>query len=540
MTCTVCGSNTACGCGGNRNRKECCGPLPPNQQKPYYQFEGASPQSHVQKVCNYRFAYGLCPDSTWNVPDCGEEATLTVPNLESVPVGAFIYAKEFGYFEITAASISNGTITISNPCTDGNAAAGTNVPACTCFVLTGPPTEIPDSNQCVAIDFTAPDVDDCTDITLTTTAGLTAGDTIQIGTGFYLINEVKPNNIITICNEGEGITGGTSVIAKDAQGNYQYCITIISTNPCDNPPERQVIPIGCNDDGQLVPFATCGAGYVLQTIDSSGKAMWRPLTLGAKCMELTADLNLIDGEDEYTIEVTNNFGISNGDIFVIGDSAIRFTVTGAPTLESLTVVADPVPDADSTIAAGACVCGIGCCEVLQNEIDDRFNDQQQGTDFDEPAAVTTGTIHEDDDVVYGNYAEVTIQNNSEGNLMVVKIDWDIMAAGFAAGTATHLADYEIGYEIGIAVAPVGTANPVPTPSSWTLPLSVLIAGSSVGQFVSGHLGKSHTATLLVGTEIKVKLRPYILGLNIPSAGDPELTVTQLRSAISAIGIALDQ
>jgi hypothetical protein len=81
----------------------------------------------------------------------------------------------------------------------------------------------------VAIDFTAPANGDCIPITVTTINGLSVGDTISIGTGFYTIDSFVSDTVVQICNDGDGILPGTSVIAQDQFGNYQYPIYVTSS-----------------------------------------------------------------------------------------------------------------------------------------------------------------------------------------------------------------------------------------------------------------------------------------------------------------------
>ena len=191
MTCTTCGSTSSCGCRSSSSsscssNQGCCSHTPATPT-PYYQCASPCEQDHTKKVVIQQFYTTIKVDNSWNVPACGETAVLSVAGLKSVEVGSYVWNSEYGYFEITSFDAATGEITVTNNCTEGNAVAGTNVPACTDFLVTAPPCECgDDTNVCVEIDFTAPDVDDCIDITLTGTTGLTAGDTVQIGSVFYL------------------------------------------------------------------------------------------------------------------------------------------------------------------------------------------------------------------------------------------------------------------------------------------------------------------------------------------------------------------
>lgn len=269
MSCRTCGSNTRCGCSGtivgvvlNRPNAcdtacapDCCENTVHANPTPFYNCAPACAEGHTKSIFIQQFVADIKIQDSWNVPGCGLTATVTSIELQGIVVGSYIWNPTYGYFEITAFNPTTNQITILNHCNEGNAAAGTTVPSCTEFTVTVPPCDCgSDSDVCVAIDFTAPDVDDCVDITLSGTTGLTAGDTIQIGTGFYFLEEIKPNDVVTICNQGEGITPGTSVIALDANGNYQYCISIISTNPCDRDAVLQGAVIVCNEDGVTSPL----------------------------------------------------------------------------------------------------------------------------------------------------------------------------------------------------------------------------------------------------------------------------------------------
>jgi hypothetical protein len=396
MSCTVCGSNANCGCstnlpcqacntsncGGNCTNYSglCSGNTVPSSPQPYYACAPACKEDNKQKIYITQYSTTVKVVSSWNVPACGEEATVSIPGLTSVVIGSYLWNEQFGYFEVTAFDSGLQQVTILNNCNDGNATPGTNVPACTLFVNTSPPANTADSNTpCVEIDFTAPAVGDCIDITLSTTTGITAGDTVQIGTGFYRVSTIKPNNIITICNDGEGITPGTPVIAKDANDNYQYCLQVISNSPCDREPILDGAIVSCSEGGILGTLIVPEEGWVLAGNPDAGENHVQaiPIGLDPACSTLSAALAIVNGTANYVLTVESSSDFVVTDVLQIagfpndtGTPAHRFTVTGVPSATSVNVTCSPTPSASVNIPTGTLVCRIGCCELLSNEIDD--------------------------------------------------------------------------------------------------------------------------------------------------------------------------
>lgn len=220
MACTSCRTNPCC----------CV-----SYSTPYYLNSAVCTENHTQEVVVNQYQFGVCPTNSWNVPQCGQSAVLDVAGVTGITIGANIWHPSYGYFEIISVNASQGTIQITNYCLADNAAAGVQIPACTCFTIT-PPSCCTDANNqdgvFVAYDFTAPADATCLDIILTSVEGLIAGNNVQIGTGLYLLSEIKANNVITICNEGEGITPGTPVIAKNQFEFYQYPVQLVVSNAC--------------------------------------------------------------------------------------------------------------------------------------------------------------------------------------------------------------------------------------------------------------------------------------------------------------------
>lgn len=244
MSCSVCGSNAncgcssscitdpalPCGCGPSVTPGGCCQNVVQATPTPFYACAPACPESHVQKITIQSFSADVKIADSWNIPACGESAVVNGVSLRAIVVGSYIWNPDFGYFEVTAFNSGTGQMTLTNHCNDGNASPGTTVSACTEFTVVDPPCDCVNTSQvCVAIDFTAPANGDCLDITLTTIGTIQAGDIIQIGTGRYYVDHIVSSTIINICNQGEGITPGTPVIALNSAGDYQYCIVIIET-----------------------------------------------------------------------------------------------------------------------------------------------------------------------------------------------------------------------------------------------------------------------------------------------------------------------
>lgn len=216
MACSSCRSSTCTGCSA----------------RPYYAESPVCEEDNCQKVYVNQFSFAVCPTNSWNVPLCGQTSILNVDGVQGVSIGSYLWHTNYGYFQVTSVNTSNGTIGITNDCTTGNATPGTQIPACTCFVVTDAPAGTNNNANLfpfVAIDFTAPPDATCIDITVTNANGISIGDTVAIGSGTYFVDSISSTTLITICNEGEGITPGTPVIAQDAFGNYQYPIGVIAS-----------------------------------------------------------------------------------------------------------------------------------------------------------------------------------------------------------------------------------------------------------------------------------------------------------------------
>ncbi len=226
MSCSRCYSSS---CSGT-----CC-----STAIPYYAATEVCEEDNCEKIYVNQFSFSVCPANSWNVPLCGQTALLNVTGVQGVSIGSYLWHTNYGYFEVTSVDTDKGQIGITNNCTTGNADVGVQIPACTCFVVTAEPTDAGDPSDLfpyVAIDFTAPAVGNCIDITVTTINGLTVGDVISIGTGFYSIASFSSSTVMNICNDGDGILAGTSVIAEDVAGNLVYPISVTSSCCADLQP----------------------------------------------------------------------------------------------------------------------------------------------------------------------------------------------------------------------------------------------------------------------------------------------------------------
>lgn len=281
-SCNSCGSsscNWGCGCGcavpAGCNPSLCqtsypnCGTVPPANPNPYYIQSAQCQENHCEQIINNYYSPQVCVSYGFNIPGCGLTAVIYFSDVPKLLVGAYLWHPTYGYFKVIAFNSQTGQTTILNTCEEGNAAPGTAIPACTCFIVTPEPVDIAQIGAvCVAIDFTAPNLYDCLLITVTNVNGLVVGGLVGIGSGIYLLSEINSNTTVTICNEGQGITPGTPVIALDAAGNYQYCLSILGVSPCTQPEVEEGQAMVCAG-GAAVPLLGNTIGQVLQVTSTS-------------------------------------------------------------------------------------------------------------------------------------------------------------------------------------------------------------------------------------------------------------------------------
>jgi hypothetical protein len=326
----------------------------------------ACQESHCQQILINTYPLAVKVANPWNVPACDETAILIIPDATQALVGSYLWNPIYGYFEITGFNSTTKQLTVINNCNAGNATEGTAVPECALFVVTDEPSESSGPSSTypyVAIDFTAPANGDCLLITVTNVNGLVTGKNITIGTGTYRISAINSATTITICNDGTGITPGTSVIAKNGAGQYQYPITLVDSNPCTNPEVTTGSVVVCKDD-IMQPLTGAAVGSVLVLQDTAtGEAKYEALDVPTlSCTALSACLILSAGDATYTLIVIDSSQFQVGDVVTIGSRTEQYLITGIPDSTTIEVTVNPVPTATVNIPPGTSVCLIGCCE----------------------------------------------------------------------------------------------------------------------------------------------------------------------------------
>lgn len=311
-----------------------CGSSACSTPEPYYNSEPQCQENHCQQIITNNFASAICVRYAFNIPDCGETANIYFEGVTILPVGAYLWHETYGYLEIAAFNKQTGLATVINHCNDDNAPVGTNIPACTCFVVTDPPQEdqINPFTPYVAEDFTAPANGNCTTISVTTTSGLIIGGSIQIGSGTYTLDEINNPTTIVICNEGEGITPGTVVEARNEAGQLQYPITGIATNACNETAVAAGAVLVC-DGVATKPLDGAVVGQVLTLTDASTNAAAYALPGVVGGNEDTAEeaITLSPAETDFTeiitVNITNTHPTKAMPIMFVVDMSFEKTIS---------------------------------------------------------------------------------------------------------------------------------------------------------------------------------------------------------------------
>lgn len=374
-----CGPTTICGqcdCNPCKCKTSCCQEVVPSTPSPFYNEASVCVQDHNSCTVINKFAASVKVANAFNMPDCDQSAELNIPGLKDITIGSYLWNAGVGYLQVVSFNAFDEIVTVQNNCNTGNASPGTTVPVCTLFTVTDPPSESgggpSPTGIFVAIDFTAPDVGDCLLITVTGVDGLAVGKDVAIGSGVYRLQAINSSTTITICNDGDGITPGSPVIARNGAGQYQYPITLIDVNACTNEPVAQGALLVCAD-GISQPLDGTAAGQVPVLVDpDTNYVEFRTLEVPTRtCTTILCCLTLVNGfAGPYIISVTDSSQFTVGDILQIGSRTDRVTITAIDDATTIRGTIAPTPGATVDIPIATSICIIECCEDLQNQIDD--------------------------------------------------------------------------------------------------------------------------------------------------------------------------
>lgn len=369
--CSSCESSCQSSCD---SVSQCCDSVVPSCPTPFYAQPSVCLESHAKTYVMASYAAAVKVSNSFNIPACSASAEVKIPGLKAITIGSYMWNPLYGYLQVLAFDLSREMVTVQNNCNTGNAAPGTVVPACTLFAVTDAPT-VPGGGSSptgifVAIDFTAPNVGTCLLITVTGVTGLAVNKLVGIGSGTYRINSIPDATHIEICNDGDGITPGSAVIAKDGAGNYQYPLVAIDTNPCTNAFITEGAVLACNA-GNASPLTGSQAGMVLVLQDpETGVAEYVWLDVPTRtCATIGCCLTIVAGfAGPYVVSVSDSSQFNVGNYLQIGTRTDRFIVSSIPDGTTLVGNLSAVPGATVDIPPGTSICLIDCCEDLQGQI----------------------------------------------------------------------------------------------------------------------------------------------------------------------------
>lgn len=419
--------------------------------------------------------------NAFNLPACGKSALLSVPSIDGLMIGGYLWNPNFGYLRAINFDAATHMITVQNDCQAGNAPVGTSVPACTRFILAPPPAVQAGggltTGPYLAVDFTAPPVGQCINLSVTTAAGLVVGKSTAIAGGTYRISAVINASTITICNDGAGVTPNTQVLARNTNGDLQYPLILLDDNACSHTPIYtgkilvchngiQAPLIGLLDD--QIPVLTAG------TQEVTFKSLGIPVV---NCTALTVGLTLDPLNppgSAYLGIVGDTTGFNAADFVTIGSVTFTVQTIDDGTHVHIVPVVDPV--AIVSFPAGSPLCQASCCSrlgLLENTIYINQNANghktREGTVASATSTdITTGTL-----TAGGASGLATEGNISVVNAADVPLDVRVRYEGAIQcvlhDTAAQYAQVNHALLISQGVAPGAVAQVIGRPRTFVIP-----------------------------------------------------------------------
>lgn len=355
-----------------------CGTPP----QPYYVNDKNSvTQDHAAIFNDTRYAAGVCIPEQFVVPELGEDVAVIAKNLTNIVVGSYLWSPAYGYLKISSWDSCEKVLGLLNEEISGAAIPGIVVAEGSCFAVTARPCCADQDNfslfPFLAEDFVAPSVTNSVTITVTSTFGLIVGTYVRIGTGVYFLETINSTLEVVIRNDGAGAVAGTTVEARDVNGNLQYLITSEAASACTASGAdigRLVICDGITSDILDGDFA----GQIPVLINSTTDEVEFQLldTQERVCTTLTSVFNIVAATQAYTIDVADESIFAIGEILQINFHAtLRWEVTDNTTPGELGIscVGGP-PGVNLVVATGSVVCLQLCCQTLTEEVDVLYDD----------------------------------------------------------------------------------------------------------------------------------------------------------------------
>ncbi len=111
----------------------------PVNPTPYYACAGACQEIHDSVIIQQQYVTGVTIVNSVNMPACNGNVVLTIPGLQKIIIGAYLWNPFYGHLKILSFDFINSQVTVRNECQVNNAAPGTSIPACTLFTVVDTP-----------------------------------------------------------------------------------------------------------------------------------------------------------------------------------------------------------------------------------------------------------------------------------------------------------------------------------------------------------------------------------------------------------------
>ena len=333
-------------------------------------------ENHTQVLATRCYAAGILILDSWIVPEENAEVAVRLHEVTNIPVGAYLYTPQYGYFKISQWNPQTGTVGLLNDDLLSTSEPGSYVSANTIFTVTPKPCCEDETSTLfayVAEDFVAQEVGQQLTIQVTSTFGLRVQDSVRISNGVYKLQQINSSKEIVILNEGAGIAPGTTVEALDANGEYQYLIISENASACSAPTTEEGRIIVCEGNLEKI-LSGSYPDQVPVLIDAAGSLVqFKFLDAEVRvCTELTENVEIEDDVTNYVIQVVATDGFTAGETIQLDFGQLRFVIDAiGPTSLDIHFIPEDIggPGYNTTILTGSTVCKILTSEFLLSQLD---------------------------------------------------------------------------------------------------------------------------------------------------------------------------